>query len=503
MPIREGIEYGVNEALTNLRSKPIRTTPDLPLATRINLLKDKDPKRYQENMQRLIQLEKDGNEEARKLLGEIGEDAGRSRRGYEKLATAMTIAPMLPVAGGVALKAMNNPWLSTGFDVAAGNYGDAAVGLVTDLIPFNNIFSKAKSLYGNLRSWWKSRNIVNPENIGDIIKYVNSKPTKKINKDNFVEIIMNSSDEDLDKLRSKISYWDGDWGLIEPIILSKKGYLHNYSTNINDAMQKMRHGYHYNNKFIDDATKIIDNEFKRYIDNGGNNALRIHHLNETKIPAKKYISHGVSLQNLRRSIADRNAEAIMPSLAILPQNTDSAWGEVLFIGDNGILSKSKIYNGDAFTPTVGMVDDISNKTNNQILQEMINIPNQRPEVKEILESDVNNTNWTRSIVSDDVVNQNSFSKWFFENVPTKAVPGDTQYLEAKYHGLFPFNRFKHVLIPEQANDIVDWASKNNIPYTIYSDYNKNGKLKRYPSLQKNLENSELLFKKGGKTKQAE
>lgn len=99
MPIKEGIEYGVNEALANLRSKPISTTPDLPLATRINLLKDKDPKRYQENMQRLIQAEKDGNEEARKLLGEIGEDAGRSRRGYEKLATAMTVAPMLPVAG--------------------------------------------------------------------------------------------------------------------------------------------------------------------------------------------------------------------------------------------------------------------------------------------------------------------------------------------------------------------------------------------------------------------
>lgn len=139
MPNKEGIEYGVNEALTNLRSKPISTTPDLPLATRINLLKDKDPKRYQENMQRLIQAEKDGNEEARKLLGEIGEDAGRSRRGYEKLASAMTIAPMLPVAGEMAWKAMNNPWLSAGFDVATGNYGDAAVGLAADLLPWNRI----------------------------------------------------------------------------------------------------------------------------------------------------------------------------------------------------------------------------------------------------------------------------------------------------------------------------------------------------------------------------
>lgn len=171
MPIREGIEYGVNEALPKIMSRPIRTTPDLPLATRINLLKDKDPKRYQENMQRLIQLEKDGNEEARKLLGEIGEDAGRSRRGYEKLATAMTIAPMLPVAGGVALKAMNNPWLSTGFDVATGNYGDAAVGLVTDLIPGRKIVKYVPQPVkdGVLKSLSKVRNLAN----GVFNKYVN------------------------------------------------------------------------------------------------------------------------------------------------------------------------------------------------------------------------------------------------------------------------------------------------------------------------------------------
>lgn len=109
MPIKEGIEYGVNKALTNLRSKPISITPDLPLATRINLLKDKDPKRYQENIQRLIQAEKDGNEEARKLLGEIGEDAGRSRRGYEKLATAMTVAPIAAVAAPYVSAIINNP----------------------------------------------------------------------------------------------------------------------------------------------------------------------------------------------------------------------------------------------------------------------------------------------------------------------------------------------------------------------------------------------------------
>lgn len=451
MPVKEGIEYGVNEALTNLRSKPISTTPEEPKQNWLQRMimtgaMAENPvvmtaSGYRPDKDRGIIQDKVNDEHVKRLRQNL---LGIGAAGAGAMAGA-----------GTLLKVANNPIVSAGSDVATGNYGDAAIGLATDFLPFNNIFSKFKPLYSSLRKKWRNRKVVNPENIGDIINYVDSKSTKKINKDNFVEIIMNSSDEDLDNLRSKISYWDGDWGLIEPIVLSKKGYSHNYSTNINDAMQKMRHGYHYSNKFIDDATKIIDNEFRRYIDNGGNNALRIHHLNKTIIPAKKYISHGISLPNLRRSISERNAEAIMPSLAILPQNTDSAWGDVLFIGDNRILSRSKIYNGDAFTPTVGIVDNVSDKTNNQILEEMVNIPNQRPEIKEILESDVNNTNWTRSIVSDDVINQNSFSKWFFENVPTRAVPGSTQYLEAKYQGLLPFDSFKHVLIPEGANDIVD------------------------------------------------
>jgi hypothetical protein len=72
---------------------------DLPLATRINLLQKNDPKKYQEIMQRLIQSEKEGNLESKKLLGEIGEDAGRSRRGYEELATSMTLAPFTPFVG--------------------------------------------------------------------------------------------------------------------------------------------------------------------------------------------------------------------------------------------------------------------------------------------------------------------------------------------------------------------------------------------------------------------
>ena len=65
----------------------------------------------------------------------------------------MTIAPMIPVAGDMALKVMNNPWLSAGFDVATGNYGDAAVGLATDLIPGSKIV-KSFGLFDKSKGKW-------------------------------------------------------------------------------------------------------------------------------------------------------------------------------------------------------------------------------------------------------------------------------------------------------------------------------------------------------------
>ena len=144
MPIKEGIEYGVNEALTNLRSKPISTTTDLPLATRINLLKDKDPKRYQENMQRLIQAEKDGNEEARKLLGEIGEDAGRSRRGYEGLKEFAMSVPF-------GLSSLNS-FLGSKFGSQFGDKYEFIGGLVGGLAGApHDVMNISDDLYKNIK----------------------------------------------------------------------------------------------------------------------------------------------------------------------------------------------------------------------------------------------------------------------------------------------------------------------------------------------------------------
>lgn len=144
MPIKEGIEYGVNEALTNLRSKPISATPDLPLATRINLLKDKDPKRYQENMQRLIQAENDGNEEARKLLGEIGEDASRNRRGYEGLKDFVTAVPF-------GLSSLNS-FLGSKFGSQFGDKYEFIGGLIGGLAAApHDVMNISDDLYKNIK----------------------------------------------------------------------------------------------------------------------------------------------------------------------------------------------------------------------------------------------------------------------------------------------------------------------------------------------------------------
>ena len=46
----------------------------------------------------------------------------------------------------VLWKAYNNPFVSTSIDVATGNYGDAAVGLATDLIPGKKVVDVAKKV---------------------------------------------------------------------------------------------------------------------------------------------------------------------------------------------------------------------------------------------------------------------------------------------------------------------------------------------------------------------
>lgn len=334
-----------------------------------------------------------------------------------------------------------------------------------------------------------------PSNIENVLKYFDRSDLRSLDKDNLVSIINNSSNEDLEKLVKLTSRFDGDWGLIKPLVAIKKGDLHSFSSVLSEAMQKMRHGNVPNSKFIEEATNLIKENWNKYLKEGGNNNLHLRQTSTELLPAKKYVSHGISTYNFQKAIK-RGEESIMPSFAILPQNTDSRWGDILFLGRKGLLGNTKIYPSDAWTPTVSMVEDINNKTNQQVLDEMMSIQNKRS-IPEISLKEVENTNWNMEVPTNEVKNQNSFASWFVDQVPTTSIRGTTPYMEAKYQGNLPFSSFSHMIIPEEAIDAIEWAEKNKMPYSVYGDYNIGDKKKRYETLQQVLNDNDLLFKNGG------
>ena len=75
--------------------------------------------------------DKQNDSEVKKLRGNIAKIGA---------AGAASAAPQ------ILWKAYSNPVVSAGIDVATGNYGDAAVGLATDFIPFNKIMDFAKGI---------------------------------------------------------------------------------------------------------------------------------------------------------------------------------------------------------------------------------------------------------------------------------------------------------------------------------------------------------------------
>ena len=390
---------------------------------------------------------------------------------------------------------------TTGLDtVSEGNYNnlgkDLAKNAVMDLLGYGTGKVTSKIING-----FKSREVLNPESISDVINYIKTKSTKQLNKDNFVDLINNASKEELKELTSLVRWYDGDWGLVSPLVDIKSGNLHNLHAELNDAMQKMRNGKVSDSKFIQNATNIINKAWNKYISSGGHNGLSVRHLNSISIPAKKYVSHGIPPRLFRETITSRKGESIMPSLAILPQDVANEWGKqnILFLGDKTLLDNSIIYSNDAWTPIVGKVKDIGRKTNEEVLEEMLKIPNER-DVPILSVDDVNDTKWVRNLPTNEVQQQNSFARWFFDRVPTKSTSSGTQYMEAKYQGLLPLTSFKHAIIPSTAADAIEWAQVNGMPYTIYDIYNKGKTLQLYPTLQKVLDDSNLLFNNGGNLK---
>lgn len=115
------IRSQVVTALDNINRNPeLYTPPKLttPLETRINDLKETNPNKYREYLSTLTSSANSGNEKARELLGKIGADAARQRRGYEGLNTAMHTSAIIGAAPGVSWIYSQLPkWVKTGIDI--------------------------------------------------------------------------------------------------------------------------------------------------------------------------------------------------------------------------------------------------------------------------------------------------------------------------------------------------------------------------------------------------
>ena len=161
------IRSQVVTALDNINRNPeLYTPPKLitPLETRINDLKETNPNKYREYISTLTSSANSGNEEARELLGKIGEDAARQRRGYEGLNTAM-YAPAIIGAGALAAPSVSwiysqlPKWVKTGID-GIERYGRYHIRNTWDLQPFkdkNN--STARILSRILPTKWSNYEI--------------------------------------------------------------------------------------------------------------------------------------------------------------------------------------------------------------------------------------------------------------------------------------------------------------------------------------------------------
>lgn len=188
MPLN--IRSQVVTALDNINRNPELYTPlklTTPLETRINDLKETNPNKYREYISTLTSSANSGNEEARELLGKIGEDAARQRRGYEELNTAIGTG-VLAAPGGFWIYSQLPKWIKTGIDIgincygaknffsdngwqktkrelAAGNYKDAILSGIGDTLDVIGGTSLAKHIGKGLITRLGNRNIYTYNNI--------------------------------------------------------------------------------------------------------------------------------------------------------------------------------------------------------------------------------------------------------------------------------------------------------------------------------------------------
>lgn len=184
------IRSQVVTALDNINRNPELYTPPkptIPLETRINDLKEANPSKYRDYISTLTSSANSGNEEARELLGKVGEDAARQRRGYEGLNKAIYI-PAIIGAGALAAPSISASgkvvswvyrqllrWIRTGIDIGltadgarnlfskngiqktyreakVGNYGKAALSGAVDILDLLGGYNLSKKIINKTKN---------------------------------------------------------------------------------------------------------------------------------------------------------------------------------------------------------------------------------------------------------------------------------------------------------------------------------------------------------------
>ena len=190
------IRSQVVTALGNINKNPELYTPPkptTPLETRINDLKEANPSKYRDYISTLTTSANNGNEKARELLGKVGEDAARQRRGYEGLNKAI-YAPAIIGAGALAAPSASwiysqlPKWIKTGIDIGltadgarnlfsgdgiqktyretkAGNYEKAILSGIGDILDIVGGISLTKRVGNGLITRIGNRNIYTYNNI--------------------------------------------------------------------------------------------------------------------------------------------------------------------------------------------------------------------------------------------------------------------------------------------------------------------------------------------------
>lgn len=167
--------------------------PTTPLETRINDLKETNPNKYRECLSTLTSSANSGNEKARELLGKIGEDVARRRRGFKELNAAM-YAPAIIGAGALAAPGLSwiysrlpkwvkigidigstvdgarnffsdNGWQKTKRELGARNYNDAILSGIGNTLDVIGSISLTKRIGKGLITRLRNRNIYTYNNI--------------------------------------------------------------------------------------------------------------------------------------------------------------------------------------------------------------------------------------------------------------------------------------------------------------------------------------------------